>query len=81
MGLTSRDYLEIIGSIKEAIKRAAINGGVSEYTVKSSQGETRVKQADIAQLTEQLVKYQALYNEMVEIESGSNFSITTGFGL
>lgn len=81
MEFTLEELAEIIASLKEALKRAAANGGVTEYTIKSGQGETRVKQADIAQITEQIRYYKRLYNETLEINDGSACSYFVNMGL
>lgn len=78
---TLQELLEIISSLKEALKRAAANGGVTDYTIKSSQGETRVKQASIAEISEQIREYERKYNELLDIQSGSVATYLTGFGL
>lgn len=78
---TLQELKDIVSSLKEALKRAAANGGVSDYTIKSSQGETRVKQATIAEITEQIREYERRYNELLDIHSGSAATYMTGFGL
>ena len=78
---TLQELQDIISDLKTALKRAAVNGGVTDYTIKSSQSETRVKQASMAEITEQIDHYTRLYNEQLEIEDGSAISYMTGFGL
>lgn len=78
---TLQELREIISSLKEALKNASVNGGVTDYTIKSSQGETRVKQASIAEISEQIREYERKYNELLDIQSGSVATYLTGFGL
>lgn len=78
---TLQELKDIVSSLKEALKRAAANGGVTDYTIKSSQGETRVKQATIAEISEQLKEYERRYNELLDIQSGAAATYLTSFGL
>ena len=78
---TLQELTEIISTLKAALKRAAESGGVTDYTIKSSQSETRVKQASMDEISAQIVFYQRLYNEQLELTDGSAITYMTGFGL
>lgn len=77
---TLQELQEIISVLKDALKQAAANGGVTDYTIKSSQGETRVKQASMAEISEQIREYERKYNELLNVQSGSAATYLTGFG-
>ncbi len=77
---TLKELEEIIKALKDALKRAAANGGVTDYTIKSSQGETRVKQASMDEISVQIREYERKYNELLDIQSGSAATYLTGFG-
>ncbi len=79
--MDANEVKEILSILKEAYKRAAKSGGVTTYAFNSGQGNTSVKQASLAELRAEIEKYESLYNELSEIEDGSNFICIRSFGL
>ena len=78
---TTDELRGILSTLKTALTNAIVSGGVTSYSLKSGQGETRVEQASIATITAQINIYQGMLNEALEIESGSNFTYLRSLGL
>lgn len=76
--MTKEEILEIISSLKVAYKRAAENGGVTRYSINSGQGSTSVQQASLAELSAEIKKYEQMYQELDDAESGACFGIVRG---
>lgn len=64
-----------IKNIDVAIEQAALNGGISSYTLNSGQGSTNVKRATLKELIDMRNNLEYLYNEKKEHYSGENISI------
>lgn len=79
--MTADEAKEILLILQEAYKRAAKSGGVTTYTLNSGQGNTSVKQATLAELRAEINEYERTYNELSEMEDGSNFTCIRSFGL
>lgn len=79
--MTADEAKEILLILQEAYKRAAKSGGVTTYTLNSGQGNTSVKQATLAELRAEINEYERIYNELSEVEDGSNFTCIRSFGL
>lgn len=79
--MNSDEAKEMLVILKEAYKRAAKSGGVTTYTLNSGQGNTSVKQASLAELRAEIKEYESIYNELSEIEDGSNLTCIRSFGL
>lgn len=64
-----------IKNLDAAIEQAALNGGVSNYSLNSGQGSTTVKRATLKELIDMRNSLEYLYNEKKEHYSGENISI------
>lgn len=64
-----------IKNLDAAIEQAALNGGVSNYSLNSGQGSTTVKRATLKELIDMRNNLEYLYNEKKEHYSGENLSI------
>lgn len=64
-----------IKNLDAAIEQAALNGGVSNYSLNSGQGSTTVKRATLKELIDMRNNLEYLYNEKKEHYSGENISI------
>lgn len=63
---------ENINNITEAISKAAISGGVVQYSLNTGQGSTSVRQASLSELQAVLRTQLSLLNELKQAYDGTN---------